>query len=142
MKKWAAVVFVVLAVSSCGSSSPKGSYGSVDAIAAKLRAAGLGCSKYDPNYSYDDDPKPKGSNECVVGNRTVGTVSAAITVYGNAATFDKSGSPDFATSCVLIGDVRYSVIGPNWIIPLREHAKLAGDVAAATGGTAEHTRKC
>jgi hypothetical protein len=148
------LLFFAVIVAACssggGTASPKASgpsYASVDAIAAKLRAADLGCAKYqkeDINIDIEGLPKPKDQKFCEVGNGKLGTVITQITIESDSAATARAEKAAMALACGFHpSHLPYEVGGSNWKIGTAYNKKLTDAVAAATGGVASQPKlKC
>ena len=124
----------VIFVAACGGSSSTSkesgtSYTSVDAIAAKLRAAHLGCLKWlgsGGDVEIEGLPKPEDSNMCEVGTDGLGKIDTQIVIYKDAATMQRVYQAGERLGCAFHPKKwPYQVTGANWQLGTGYYATLA-----------------
>ena len=155
MRRVLHVTAVVLALAGCGSghsarpslSKPSGpAYTSVAELAAKLRAAGLGCAKWQQSpvdIKVDGVVSPTAKQICDIGNGAVGHVISQIALYDNAAAVQRALDEGRQLACSFgAKQMTYEVVGANWQIGAAYNAPLAAKMAAATGGSVSHAKSC
>ena len=113
-------------------------YSSATQIAAKLRAAGLGCASFHKaalSIDIDGMPTPKDQKQCDVGNGAAGVVDTSLQVYADGASLQRGLKMGVQTACGFgATHLPYQVAGANWYVGTAYNKVLAMKVAAATGG--------